>query len=267
MIPKVSVIIPIYNTSKVYLKECLDSISSQTLVNFECFLIDDSDNDDIVNFLESYVFQDQRFIHIKNQDRLGKSGSRNYGIHKAHAEYIAFMDADDISCSNRLDTQYNFLKQNPEIDILGSNLRIIINGKVSNLNRVYPEKHHQISRKFFYANAIAQPSVMMKKSIFLDHNIYFDTRYNFCEDLDLWLRLLNKGLVFHNHQDKLILYRQEDSNREIENWKFNILVRLRNLNHRKIIMQLIFIVLIAFWMVIPSFLKKSIYNRLILNAK
>ena len=91
--PKVSVIVPIYNVEK-YLRECLDSIQSQTYTDFECIMINDGSVDKSKEIAESYL-NDKRFILV-NQDNSGQSVARNKGIKMSRGEFLCFVDSDDI---------------------------------------------------------------------------------------------------------------------------------------------------------------------------
>ncbi len=91
--PKISVIIPIYNVQK-YLKECLNSVINQTYNNLEIICINDGSQDNSLNILEEYAQKDKR-IHIINQSNQGVSAARNKGIQKASGEWIYIFDSDD----------------------------------------------------------------------------------------------------------------------------------------------------------------------------
>ena len=106
--PKISVIIPIYNVEK-YLKECLDSVLNQTLKDIEIICINDGSNDKSGLIIEKYAQKDSRikFIH---QENLGAGFSRNLGFNLSTGEYCIFFDSDDYFCElNALEKMY--LKQ------------------------------------------------------------------------------------------------------------------------------------------------------------
>ena len=93
MIPKVSVIVPIYN-SKPYLMDTLSSISKQTLYDIEIICVDDGSSDGSQDIVTYYMEKDQRIQLIKETNH-GAGHARNLGIDRAKGEYIAFMDSDD----------------------------------------------------------------------------------------------------------------------------------------------------------------------------
>lgn len=91
--PKVSVIIPVYNVEK-YLRECLDSVINQTLNDLEIICINDGSTDGCLDILNEYASRDSR-IRIINKENGGLSAARNDGIMQATGEYIGFVDSDD----------------------------------------------------------------------------------------------------------------------------------------------------------------------------
>jgi glycosyltransferase involved in cell wall biosynthesis len=89
----VSVIIPVYNTEK-YLRQCLDSVRSQTLQNIEIICINDGSTDNSLIILEEYQKTDAR-IKILNKKNQGVSKARNAGLEIAQGKYIGYIDSDD----------------------------------------------------------------------------------------------------------------------------------------------------------------------------
>ena len=93
MMPKVSVIVPVYNVEE-YLAECLDSIIHQTLKDIEIICVNDGSTDSSLNLLKEYAARDSR-IFIIEQENGGLGHARNVAIKKAKGEYIGFVDSDD----------------------------------------------------------------------------------------------------------------------------------------------------------------------------
>ena len=91
--PAVSVIIPVYNAEK-YLRQCLDSVCSQTLRNIEIICVDDGSSDSSPAILAGYAGQDPRFKLI-TQENSGPGTARNNGVRNARGDYLAFIDSDD----------------------------------------------------------------------------------------------------------------------------------------------------------------------------
>lgn len=109
--PKVSVIIPVYNTEK-YLPECIDSIINQTLEDIEIICINDGSSDNSLTVLEEYAKKDDR-IKIYSKKNEGPANTRNLGLKKTKGEYIAFLDSDDcIKNNTHFETLYKLALEN-----------------------------------------------------------------------------------------------------------------------------------------------------------
>ncbi len=114
--PKVSVIIPVYNTEK-YLRECLDSVVNQTLKDIEIICVDDGSTDGSLAILNEYAQEDERIIILKNKG-IGAGGARNTGLDISTGEYLSFLDSDDIFEHELLEKLYNkILYANADIAI------------------------------------------------------------------------------------------------------------------------------------------------------
>ncbi len=107
--PKVSVIIPVYNVEK-YLRQCLDSVVSQTMHDIEIICVNDGSTDSSGRILEEYSLKDNRIVVI-NQENAGQSTARNKGLKIAAGEYIAFLDSDDYMEPDLCELAYNKAKQ------------------------------------------------------------------------------------------------------------------------------------------------------------
>lgn len=104
ILPKVSVIIAIYNAEK-YLRQCLDSVLTQTLKDIEVICVNDGSTDNSLGILQEYSKKDNRVIII-NQKNQGAGMARNNGMHCAKGEFLSFLDADDFFEDNMLEEAY-----------------------------------------------------------------------------------------------------------------------------------------------------------------
>ncbi|MDR3243909.1 MAG: glycosyltransferase [Elusimicrobiota bacterium] len=114
-IPKLSVVIPIYNAQK-YIGQCLDSIINQPFKDIEIICINDGSTDNTLSILKEYASKDSRIIII-NQTNQGAGSARNKGIESAKGEYIHFMDADDYLADNAYEELYKKAQEN-DLDII-----------------------------------------------------------------------------------------------------------------------------------------------------
>ena len=113
--PKVSVIIPVYNTEK-YLRECLDSVVNQTLKDIEIICVDDGSTDASRAILEAYQREDPR-VTVLHQPNRGPSAARNSGMEFAQGMFISFVDSDDLLVENTLEAAFKIAEET-ELDIL-----------------------------------------------------------------------------------------------------------------------------------------------------
>jgi glycosyltransferase involved in cell wall biosynthesis len=265
MKPKISILVPVYNENPEILNISFQSLLKQTLHDFECLVVDDSTESSTINACRAICESDSRFIYIKPPLRIGLAASLNLALRKASGEFLARFDSDDICLPDRLMCQFNYLKKHPDIDILGCGIKIIDEKGDCLGSKNYPLSHESIEFKFIYANAIAHPAVMAKRSVILSIGGY-DPNFKFAEDLELWLRLLNAGAKFHNLADKLILYRQSKTSRSKNNWYFNVKARCKNLSFKYLVLKILAIMGIFFWSFLPKFLQELIYKSLMLKV-
>ena len=108
--PKVSIILPIYNVEK-YLRQCLDSCINQTLKDIEIICVNDGSTDNCLEIINEYARKDNR-IKVINQNNQGLSMARNNGVDIATGEYILFLDSDDWLELNCCKVAYNQAKEN-----------------------------------------------------------------------------------------------------------------------------------------------------------
>ncbi|WP_313581101.1 glycosyltransferase [Chishuiella sp.] len=113
--PKISVIIPVYNTEK-YLSKCLESVINQTLKDIEIIVINDGSTDSSQNIIDLYTSKDDRIISIIKKNG-GLSDARNMGIDNSNGNYLAFIDSDDYIDEYMLENMYN-LSQKHQSEIV-----------------------------------------------------------------------------------------------------------------------------------------------------
>lgn len=198
----ISIILPVHVYDE-YSKLAIESMLIQTFAEFELIIVANGDNyESIFNSIES-DYSDQRIVLIKSP--IGQLAfAVNFALGYAKYELIARMDADDISVPNRLELQYEYLK-NENLDMVGSDLKLIDENGSDLGYRTYP-KGRKINQLLPLKNCFAHNTILVKKSILLKlrgYNSGFNT-----EDYDLWLRMLRDGSVKWDNMDEfLVLYR------------------------------------------------------------
>ena len=108
--PKISVIIPVYNTAE-YLEKCINCIILQTLSDIEVICINDGSTDNSLDILNTYAEKDKRIIII-NQENAGQSVARNIGLDIAQGQYVYFVDSDDTIHEQTLEIMYRVADRN-----------------------------------------------------------------------------------------------------------------------------------------------------------
>lgn len=223
MTPRLSVILPVYNASE-YISTAVLSILAQSYTDFELIVIDDHSTDDTLEILEGII--DSRIRLIKKSVNSGYVESLNLAVRISNGIYIARMDADDISLPKRFEKQVSFLNENPEVAAVATRIKLINQfGEIKGdwKNDIQRTTRTEIRKGMPFANNICHPSVMLRKSIFLNYQ-YDQDQYG-SEDWDLWLRLLRHGYVIDKLDEVLLHYRQTDVSvsavidREIGVWR------------------------------------------------
>jgi glycosyltransferase involved in cell wall biosynthesis len=227
--PKVTVLLPVYNGEK-YLKKAIESILDQTFKDFELLIIDDGSTDNTTNIISSYA--DNRIRVIKNEWNLGLIASLNKGIDSAQGEYIARMDADDISMLDRLEKQVAFMEKNPEIGVLGSRTLTLSDGRET--QGEYYLTPEDMKAVLLFRTPFAHPTVMIRRSVIASQK--FDESYKHAEDYDFWERI-SVFTKFSNLGERLLVLRKHDesvsntfSEIQIKNSKLTRKRSLLNLN-------------------------------------
>lgn len=180
--PQISVVMPAYNAEK-YIKEAIDSILAQTFSDFEFIIIDDGSSDDTVDIIKSY--KDDRIVFLQNERNMGVAATLNRGLEIASGEYIARMDADDISLPDRLKKQKDYMDNHPKCAVCGSGIECF--GAMAQ-KRLFSQTHDALKVDLLFGCCLAHPSVMMRKDVIKSLGGY-DLEYNGVEDYELWCRV------------------------------------------------------------------------------
>ncbi|PKL19089.1 MAG: hypothetical protein CVV49_02480 [Spirochaetae bacterium HGW-Spirochaetae-5] len=201
-----TVIMPVYNCEN-YIKAAIDSILNQTFFNFTLLIINDGSTDNTEKIIFSYT--DRRITYLKNENNMGIVYSRNRGIANADSVYLAWMDADDIAFSERLQKQFDFLENNHEYDLCFTNI-ITINKNDEVISKPwFSDKCTPVEWDIIWSNPIPQPSVMLRKKILVSNDLIYDEELTTAEDYDLWTRIsLNSKIA--RLDDVLLLYRKTE---------------------------------------------------------
>jgi glycosyltransferase involved in cell wall biosynthesis len=205
--PKVSVLMPAYNSEK-YVSEAIESILKQTFTEYEFLIIDDGSKDKTWEIIQEYAKKDRRITATKNDKNLGISSTRNKLTLHAKGKYVVWQDADDISMEYRIDHQFKYMEENPEIGISGGYLQFFDErGDLS--IRKYPSEDRILRKKIFRYSPCPQPAAIIRRECF-EVTGYFPMNSPVAEDLAMSFQI-GTEYKFGNLEEVLIKYRQVKS--------------------------------------------------------
>lgn len=204
-LPAVSVVLGVYNGER-YLAEAIESVLVQTFSDFEFIAVDDGSTDQTVEILRHYEAKDRR-IKVLQIPHGGIVDAANAGLRSARAELIARVDADDVSLSERLERQVQYLAEHSEVVCLGSRMLLMEPFGASMGETCHPSTHAEIEAELLLGSgwAMPQPAAMMRKTAVMKIGAYRN-EYLWSEDLDLFLRLAEVGRLA-NLPEVLVKYR------------------------------------------------------------
>ena len=202
----ISIIMSTYKEEETLLRESIESILNQTFKDFEFIIIlDYPDNNLHKKIIEEYSKIDNRIRFFVNEKNLGLTGSLNRGLSLAKGEYIARMDADDISLPYRLERQLEYIKKN-QYDLIGGITQMIDEdgNSIYSIQKV-PTDFNKIKKALRYGQCIAHPTWLGRKEVFDYLNGY--RNIPFCEDFDFTLRVVLNGFKISNLNETVLKYR------------------------------------------------------------
>ena len=187
MNPEVSVIIPTYNRRAMVL-DAVASVIAQRDVVFELIVVDDGSTDGTFELLRTNFADDAR-VCLTSIPRRGPAAARNYGVAIARAEFVAFLDSDDLWMPAKLARQLAFMRAHPEYSFAQTQEHWIRNGRRVNSGRRHAKRAGDIFLDSLRTCLISPSAAMLRRDLF-EAVGGFDESLDACEDYDLWLRLL-----------------------------------------------------------------------------
>lgn len=203
--PLVSVIMPVYNGAAT-IRQAIDSVYRQN-VPLELLVIDDGSTDQTVEILSAYQERPD-FRYLKNAQNIGAAASRNRGVHEAHGQYIAFLDADDWWEDSKLKLQLDILKKTGRV--LCSSGRELMNYDGSSTGKYIPVRETVSYRDLLRHNSINCSSVLLSKEVAAEFPMEHDDSH---EDYLTWLKILHKYGPAAGIDKPLLKYRMSKSSK------------------------------------------------------
>lgn len=186
--PQISIITTTRNRAG-FISLAIESIQNQTFTDWELIILDDDSTDNTREIVDKYVAKDSRIKYYKNSPALGISSNRNRGLTLASGKYMAVLDSDDFWLEkDKLQKQYDFLEQNPDYVLIGSNIKIIDEKGNFIKETTFASDDADIRKRILQNNQIPHSSVLIRKEAIEKVNGY-DNKFSCVEDLDLFLKL------------------------------------------------------------------------------
>lgn len=203
----VEIVIPCYNAEK-YIMQALISIKEQTFQDFEVLIVDDGSTDASVEFIREFLEEDARFRLIHNDGNHGECYTRNRAVNECKAEYIAFLDADDMMPKHRLEIEMEYLMQHPECDVVSGGYQLMTeDGKLGKTVWFGEMSNEQINAAMLFRNVIAIGSSVIKKKFVVQNKLMFDENFLSLGDYNFWVECILAGANMHVLNEVMQEYR------------------------------------------------------------
>jgi glycosyltransferase involved in cell wall biosynthesis len=200
----VSILCPTLNAAS-YLRSALESLIRQSFTDFEVLLLDGGSEDQTKEIFDS--FRDSRLKWVDCREHRSLAESLNFGITQARGDFLVRQDADDISISDRIEKQLWFLKQNPNVALVGSNTQTISLTDAIVSEPWWSLRHVPLNWDLLWGNQLIHSSVMIRKKVLDDLQLKYEKVSS--EDYRLWCRLAEHSALARL-PEVLVYYRVTD---------------------------------------------------------
>lgn len=204
--PKISVVMPVHNGER-YLEEAVESVLGQSFRDLELIIVENASTDRSLEIAKNFMLLDER-VRVLQSDIPSASAAMNLGFDHARANWIARMDSDDIWLPEKLERQWQFIQNNPDIDVVGTwGWHIGASGKRMGMFRVGPTSREQFQRLRRENEVIylLSPSTMFSRRS-AEASGGHDEQYIVAQDIEYWTRLADQFSVL-TLTEPLVLYR------------------------------------------------------------
>lgn len=199
----ITVLMSVFNRAE-RVKAAIESLLAQTYSDWDLVVVDDCSTDDTPRTLIEFAARDSRIDVITNETNLGQSASLNRAWKAARGPLLARMDDDDVCLPERFARQVEFLREHPEIDILGTAAEYVDpSGRTLGILR-RPASHAELAREMYRNVPVLHPTVMLRREV-LDSLDGYNVMLRRAQDHDLWFRAYRR-FTFHNLSEPLLRY-------------------------------------------------------------
>jgi glycosyltransferase involved in cell wall biosynthesis len=188
-----------------YVAKCLESIQSQTIHNWHLVVVDDASTDDTPQIIRRFADDDSRIQIIRNKINIGLPASLNRGLQFCETALVARVDADDVFHPEKLERQFTFMQQHPDIGLVGTACNHIdSNGAITGATS-HPHQDAEIRFALPFGCTFVHPSVMMRRELVAQAHGYDESMWT-GQDYRLWADL-SQITRMHNLPERLMDYR------------------------------------------------------------
>lgn len=209
--PDFSVLISVYNKEKpTFLREALESISKQTLMPKECVLVQDGPlSPKLLDVIQSFKSEELKLIDVKIDKNVGLGSALNEGTKFVTTNWIARMDSDDIAIPNRFKIQFDMVKQNKDVAVVGGQIKEFY-GNIKKIvgKRTVPENYEEVNSFFKTRNPINHPTAIINKKALMEVGGY--ESFDGFEDYYLWGKFIYKNYKIINVRETVLFMRVND---------------------------------------------------------
>lgn len=204
--PPITVYMPAYNVGK-YVRQAVESILTQTFVDFEFIIIDDGSTDDTLPILQELAAGDKR-IRLLSRPNVGVAATANQAVSLARGEFLARIDGDDVAMPTRLEKQLAYLREDRHCVVVGSKVLLIDEAGLPLFEMPHVQIGHDRIESALWSSgwSIVQPACTFRREAVIAAGCYRTDR-SLHEDHDLFLRMAEIGRL-ENLPEVLQWYRQ-----------------------------------------------------------
>jgi glycosyltransferase involved in cell wall biosynthesis len=172
--PEVSIILSTYNREK-YLNTCINSVIQQTFKGWELIIVDDGSQDNTFTVVNPYLQEYENIRYLKHQNRKA-AYARNAGIQASFGNYITFIDSDDTYKKNHLESRFQYMRANQEIDLIEGGYEIE--------EEFFVADYFQPGKKISIRECVVGGTFFGKRKVFFELKGFNNVHYG--EDADFW---------------------------------------------------------------------------------
>ena len=200
---KVSIVVPVYNAEN-YITETVNSVLSQSYENWELLLVENGSSDNSHAVLEELQKKDERIHVIDMNSNVGAAKARNAGTNAATGKYLAFLDADDLWRSEKLEHEIAFLKEHEAVFVFTGyefgDENAKPTGKIVHVPATMNHKQAMKNTTIFTSTVMFDLSVLGKEKLMMP--------VIKSEDTALWWSVLKDGHTAYGLNENLVIYRR-----------------------------------------------------------